>query len=168
MAKLRLEKSILLISLIIIFGSCGYQFIKEDGKKVFIHTVSNSTLQPKIDLYLADELKKTLIEYPEFSLVNNEGAADYVLCVDIKRWERMPLFFSKAGEDEITIAKFKVETELSVSCDGKQLLHDIISDTFSVSLVSGYKEEEILQRISQKLSGRIYFYLLEKNEKKRL
>lgn len=162
MAKYRLERLILLISTVFIFSGCGYKFLTGGGKKVFLHPVLNSTMQPRIDVYLSGELKKTFVEYPEFSIVNRESEADCVLHVTIKKWERLPLFFSKEGRDEITIARFYVAIELTVSGAGQGTFTEEINDTLSVSLAGDYQEDAVLQKISQKLAGKIYFYLLEK------
>jgi hypothetical protein len=162
MVKFRLERLTLLISIFLVFSGCGYKFISGGGKKVFLQSVLNSTLQSRIDLYLAGEIKKVFVEYPEFSPVNHEDAADYVLQVNIKKWERMPMFFSKEGRDEISIAKFYIETEVVVSRKKQKLFTDLISDVLAVSLVNAYDEEYILQKISKKLADKIYFYMLEK------
>jgi hypothetical protein len=167
MAKSRLKRLILLISLIPIFSGCGYKFIAATGKKIFLRPIVNSTLQPNIDIYLNKELRQTLIEYPEFSPVNQEKAAEYLMHIEIKKWERLPLFFSKEGGDEITIAKFQIEVEVAVSKKGGKFTPVTIKDTLSVPLAREYKEEDILQKTSKKLSDKIYIYLLEKNEKEK-
>lgn len=162
MVKYRLKKLILLVSLFVICSGCGYRFISEKDKNLFLRPVLNSTLQPRIDLYLSGELKKTFIEYPGFSVVDREGVADYILQVNIKKWERLPLFFSKEGDDEIVIAKFRIETEITLSSQMQKTFSETIVDTFSTSLGREYKEDEVHQNISRKLAEKIYFYLMEK------
>ncbi len=163
MAKFRLKRSILPVSLILIaFSGCGYRFISPECRNIFLRPVLNSTIQPRIDICLSGELKKTLIEYPEFSVVNSEDAADCVMQVNIKKWERLPLFFSKEGDDEIVIAKFRIEAEIVISGPSLDTSAETIADTFSASLATEYNEDEVHQKISRKLAEKIYFHLMEK------
>ncbi len=166
MARYRPERLVLLISAVLLLGGCGYRFISSGGEKIFLRQVSNSTLQPRIGIFLSGELKTTFVEYPGFSPVNSEKDADLALHVNIKKWERLPLFIEKKGTDEITIARFNIETAIAVTRKGQTVMEDTVSDTLSVSLAKEYDEDGILREISRKLAAKIYFYLLDKHEKK--
>lgn len=162
MGKYRLKKSTLLVSLLFIFGGCGYKFISGINRAVFLKPILNSSMQPGIDLSLSGELKNTLVQYPGFTISGKEADADCILEVNIKKWERFPLFFSTEGDDKIVIAKFRVETDISLSEPARKPFTKTIADTFSISLATEYKEDEVLRKISRKLAERIYFLLMER------
>jgi len=165
MVKMPLKNYVAIISITILLCGCGYKFLSPAKTKIFIYPITNYSLQPLIDVYLSDALRNVFIEYPEYQLVKSPQAAEYTLKVNIKKWEREPLFFSGEKSREIVVARFLIETEIALSENGKDVLADTITDKISVSLAKEYKEEDILTEVSKKLAQKIYFYIIEKNEK---
>ncbi|MCM8762409.1 MAG: hypothetical protein NC905_02310 [Candidatus Omnitrophica bacterium] len=162
MVKMPLRNCAAIISITVLLCGCGYKFLSTGKTKIFIYPVTNYSLQPLVDIYLNDALRDVFIEYPEYQLVKNLSDADYALKVNIKKWERSPLFFSGEKSREIVIAKFLVETEIELFKGKKIIFTDAIVDNISTSLGKEYKEEDILTDISKKLALNIYFHIIEK------
>jgi len=166
MVKMPLKNCVAIISITILLCGCGYRFLSTTNKtKIFIYPVTNYSLQPLVDVYLSDALRNVFIEYPEYQLVKSQQDAEYTLKVNIKRWEREPLFFSGEKSREIVIARFLIETEIALLKNGKDVFADTVTDKISVSLAKEYKEEDILADVSKQLAQKLYFYIIEKNEK---
>lgn len=162
MEKRHLKNSAVIISMVVLICSCGYKFLSTSKAKIFVSPVVNYSLQPLVDIYLTNALRDVFIEYPEYQPVKNSSDAEYILDVHIKKWERVPLFFSEEKSREIAIAKFSVETEIILHRNGKVILTNTIADNISVSLAKSYQEEDILYETSKKLALKIYFYILER------
>ncbi|MCM8830076.1 MAG: hypothetical protein NC824_03660 [Candidatus Omnitrophica bacterium] len=162
MVKMPLKNCVAIISITFLLCGCGYKFLSTDKTKIFIYPVTNHSLQPLVDVYLTDALRGVFIEYPEYQLVKNLSDADYGLKVNIKKWKRVPLFFSGEKSREIVIAKFLVETEIQLFEGPKIIFTDTIVDNISTSLGKEYEEESILMDISKKLALKIYFHIIEK------
>ncbi|MDD3726705.1 MAG: hypothetical protein PHI44_05870, partial [Candidatus Ratteibacteria bacterium] len=153
-------------STVIFICGCVYKFIENSWKNIFVYPITNFSLQPLVDIYLTDALKNVFIEYPEYHLVNDVKDAEYTLKVHIKKWERPPLFFSGEKSREIVIAEFQAETEITLYKNGEVVFADTITENIPVSIAKSYEEEDILSEASKKLSLKIYFYIVEKNERK--
>lgn len=162
MAKLRPAKLALLISACFLLNGCGYKFVTGEQPKINVKPVLNYSSQPLADFYLSEAIRKAFIEYPDFSLVNSEAAADYVLHLKINRWKRNPVFFSRKDSKEIAIAGFDTETEISLFKNGENVFTETVKETLSVGLAEEYREDYVLEKISQKLAEKIYFRVLDK------
>ncbi len=165
MAKLRPKSYVFLISMVVFFSGCGYKFITGADRKIFIHPIVNSSTQPLADIYLDRAVRKIFVENAGFSIMNSETAADYALHLSIRKWERSPLLFPADNPKEIVVAKFYIEAEISASKNSENLFVDKVSETFDESLYTEYNEDEVLEKISEKLARKIYFKLIQENEK---
>ncbi|MBN1445994.1 MAG: hypothetical protein JW957_07810 [Candidatus Omnitrophica bacterium] len=152
----------LLISACFLLSGCGYKFVAGGQPKITVKPVLNYSLQPLADICLSEAVKKVFVEYPDFSLVNSEAAADYVLHLKINRWKRKPVFFSRKDSKDIAIAGFETETEISLFKNGENIFTETVKETFSASLAEEYREDYVLEKISQKLAEKIYFRVLDK------
>jgi len=164
MEKLLLRKY-LLYSLIIFFTGCGYKFIHQREKRIYIEPISNYTFQPQMEIYLNESLRDTITSYPGFSLVNSKKAADYSLKIKLLKLEREPLFFSREKANEIVNARFNINFDVFLKKEGEVISHRIFSETLSFPLTRTFEEEKVLQKLCQKIALKIYFWLVEENEK---
>lgn len=166
MAKFRLIKYLLMISTVLVFNNCGYKFLNTKGTSVFIPIIQNSSLTPQLEIYLTNELIKVFTESPYFFYTSSEKDSDIKIKINIKKVERVPLFHSSDKIPNIVSAKFSIDTYVQLFKRDKLILEEIITENISASLVVDNKEEEVLKKISEKLSEKIYFWLLEKDGKK--
>ncbi len=171
MEKSRLKNFVLLISIILLFTNCGYKFLREGEKSIFVMPVENLTLTPQMDIYLNSEIRRVFIQNPHFILSSTDGPADIILKIRIIKTSRQPLFYasedSSTSEDasEIITAKFYIEAEMELLKEGSLLLKETISETIAFSLSVGYQEEDVLKSVSEKFASKVYFWMIEKNEK---
>lgn len=164
MEKLQLKKY-LLFSLIIFFAGCGYKFIHQKEKKIYIETISNHTFQPQLEIYLDESLRDVINSYPEFSIVNSKKYADCSLKINLLKLVREPLFFSGEKTDEIVNARFNVKFEVILKEKGKLISQKILSEKLSFSLARDFEEEKILKKLSDEIAVRVYFWLVENENK---
>ena len=162
MVKMLLRNCAAIISITVLLCGCGYKFLSTAKTKIFIYPVTNYSLQPFVDVYLSGALRDVFLEYPEYHPVKNLSDAEYALKVNIKKWERSPLFFSGEKSREIVVAKFLVETEIELSEGEKVIFTDTITENISASLGKEYEEEDILKDVSKKLAMKIYFHIIER------
>ncbi len=162
MAKLRPKRLALLISACLLLSGCGYKFVTGGQPNINVKPVLNYSSQPLADIYLSEAMRKAFVEYPDFSLVNSEAAANYVLHLRINSWKKEPVFFSRKDSKNIAIAGFYTETEISLFKNGENIFTGTVKETLPVSLAEEFREDYVLEKISQKLAEKIYFMVLDK------
>jgi len=160
-----LNRKFLVISFLFLFAGCGYQLIKNQStKNFFISNFENLTLQPQLQIYLTDNLEEKILSYPYFKLTKNKGKADIIVDGAIKKFEREPLFFSSGDSSNIIIAKFIVSVDLKLTKGEEQIFQTTLNENLSISLSQNYKEEEMMRKITDLISQKIFSIILKKYE----
>ena len=165
MGKLLQRKYLPLISIILLFANCGYKFLSVKEKAVFIMPVKNSTLQPGFDTLMDRAMRQVFTEEPHFLLSGRQEESDIALKIDVKNAERRPLFYSRRDSSEIVSGGFYIEADVQVFKSGEQVLMETLSEHLSFSLAVSYREEEAMGYLAKKFAAKIYFWMVEKNEK---
>jgi outer membrane lipopolysaccharide assembly protein LptE/RlpB len=163
MAKLS-GKNLAVVSLFVfLLSGCGFHHLDMSDTSLCILPVHNVTLQPAMEIYLTQAVKEAYLEYPSFSLVDSDEEADYILKIKLKKFGRIPLFYS--DNDRIVSARFITEVEVGILSRDKIIAEETLSQNFAFSLKQDYREEEILRKVSRELARKIYFWTINEKEK---
>lgn len=167
MDKLPGKKSLFFLSLLILTSGCGYHLVNPTSRtKVYIGYLVNDTFQPQLDIYLLNELKEKILNYPGFELVSDLSRADWQITGRIIKFEREPLFFSTENSDKIILARFNIGINLKITNSEYTSEEQTIEENIAVALTPTYQEEEMLKKISQEVADKIFFRFLRIYEKK--
>ena len=167
MTKSRICPGIFFLSICFTFilTGCGYHLVNFQSRpSVFIEVFRNESLQPRLETYLIDCLRESVMEHPGFILSSNRSEADISIEGNISEFSRTPLFFSSGDPEEIIIGKFLVRIEFEIKKDGRCLSKDIMEKSFSLNLSRSYNEEKMLKGISEQVARDLFFMLIRKRE----
>ncbi len=165
MDKKQKRKLALISLLLLLFSGCGYKFLNKGSEKVYIKKIENLTLQPKLQMYLYNNLTEVIINYPSFTLTSSEDNADYVLTILLNKINRTPLFYDKEDSDEIVSSKLTVEGEILLERNGEEIKKSFVQ-FISYPLSKSYDEEEVLNDITKKIAIKVWTIILENEERK--
>ncbi|MGC8976919.1 MAG: hypothetical protein ACP5OB_04785 [Candidatus Ratteibacteria bacterium] len=161
MGKLLLKKLIRVFSIFIIFTSCYLSKNFQGNKRIYFEKIENFSNQPNLTFVLNEKIRELIIKYPEFNISNNEKFSDYIADLKILKFERKPLFYSNENSDDIVGAEFQIEVRLILKENGVIITDKNLVEKFSTSIFRIYNEEEVLDKISERIAKKIYFEILK-------
>ena len=172
----------LLIFIVLIFftTSCGYKAgyninDKRDSNKVlnvFIDFFNNKTLEPRLEDYLIEELKREFIIHPNINIVFKDEA-DFIINGDILDFKKQSISYSTTDKT----LEYRLEMTVKVLVKDKKgkILNQKVFQ-WNKEYVSGYtgsrnfdvgaseaKKKEFIKKICYDLSGNIYHWLFSNN-----
>jgi outer membrane lipopolysaccharide assembly protein LptE/RlpB len=157
----QLKKLIIVIPLVFLLCSCGYQLVREKGiyggdiSSIYISIFKNQTFEPHISQYVTDAFSKELLSTGLFTV--NKESSDGYLQGTIMKITTAPYTLSIAG---ITIEKtVTLETDMALyrkngSFIKRWSLAD--SETYRVDNVNyeEYNKEDAIKRLSARMARR--------------
>lgn len=148
---------LIFFEILFLFSGCSYKIINPSEKTVYVDCFSNHSLQPQIEIWLLKNLKKTIVESPVFSLVNDKEKADIVISGVIDDFTRSPEFISESGQ--IIMASYKAKVSLVISQNGI-ISQKPIEQVYFLELSKRFKMDYLLDMISKKISQDIHYQLI--------
>ncbi|MCX7916741.1 MAG: hypothetical protein N2589_01240 [bacterium] len=154
------KKSIGVFSVFLLFVSCSINKTISEKNKLYIENIENNTNQPLITFTLNENINRTFIEYPGFTLTKSKEDADFILFLRVLKFERIPIFYDKEKVDDIVGTKYQIEYEIEIKKE-KNLFNKKLKESISTSISKEYKEEKVFSQISEEISKKIYFEILK-------
>lgn len=148
---------LIFIEALFLFSGCSYKLINPSEKTVYVDYFSNHSLQPQLEIWLLKNLKKTIVESPVFSLVNDKENADIVINGIINDCTRSPEFISESGQ--IIMASYKAKVSLVIERNGR-ISQKSIEQVYFLELSKKFKMDYLLNMLSKKISQDIYYQLI--------
>ncbi|MCM8767619.1 MAG: hypothetical protein NC816_01120 [Candidatus Omnitrophica bacterium] len=162
-----MKKLIRVCSFFLLLTSCYINKNVSEKNKIYLEKIENLTNQSILNSLINKKLKETILNYPDFVITNLKENSDYILLIKILKYERIPLFFDKKDFDNIVGVKHRIEFNIEVKRKNSIIISKNLAETISSSIYKEFKEEEIFSKLSEQISKKIYFELLnfKKNEK---
>ncbi|MCM8803942.1 MAG: hypothetical protein NC833_01645 [Candidatus Omnitrophica bacterium] len=154
-----MKRLIKVFSIFLFFTSC-YLNKNINGKRIFFERIENFSNQVNLTFILNQKIKERILEYPGLSITDIKENADYIVNLKILKFERIPLFYSKEA-DNIVGAKFEIGLKLDLKEKDKLIFDKNLFETISFSIYKEYNEEEILNKISERVAKKVYFEILK-------
>ncbi|MCM8772134.1 MAG: hypothetical protein NC922_03525 [Candidatus Omnitrophica bacterium] len=149
--------------LLFVFVSC-YLNKNIAGKKIYFEKFENFTLNSSLNFFLNEKIKEIFLKYPGYTLTETKENSDYVCQLQILKFERIPLYYSKENIYEISGARFEIKVKISIKNNDLNFEKELV-ESVSTSIHKEFKEEDILSRISEGIAKKIYFEFLNLNKK---
>ena len=156
-----IKKLLLLIPLVFLFCSCGYQLVREKGiyggdiSSIYISIFKNQTYEPHIAQYVTDAFSKELLTTGLFT-VNKEGSDGYMQGT-IMKITTQPYTLSITG---ITIEKtVTVDVDMALYRKNGNFIKRwplSESETYRVDIISyeEYNKQDAIKRLSARMARR--------------
>lgn len=163
MEKLLIKKLIKIISLIsfLFISGCKIEKNFSEKNKIYLEKMMDYSDQPQLIFFLTNGIREVILKYQGFTIVNSEEEADYSLKIEIEKFERIPLFFSKEDSNDIAGAKFDIEWKVKIKEKGEVIFEKNLNYNFSFPTYRNYEEEKILNEISEKIARMTYYVLMD-------
>lgn len=155
MEKLQIKKLILISSLLFLF-SCYFNNNLKKEKKLFIEKIRNFTEQITIEYYLVEKIKQTFLDYPGFTIVTDKNLADLICEIEIIEFDRIPIYLSKKEPYKVCGSKFEVKVKIILKNKNEIFNESMIEESFITSTGSIFKEENVMETLSERISKKVY------------
>jgi len=160
-----MKRLIKVCSLFLFLTSCYLNKNIYEKNEIYFEKIENFSSQPSLTFILNEKIREIFLKYPKYTITNLKEKADYNIELKILEFERIPLFYSKLDPDEISGAKYEIKLRVNINDKDKKIVEKEIVEHISFSIYKEYREEEILNRISEHVAKRVYFEILKISKK---
>ena len=155
-------KKLIICNIFFLFASCYLnKNISANDKKIYFENIENFSNQPNLVFILKEKLEENFIKHPKFEISYSEEETDYFIFLKILKFERVPLFFSKKDAENIVGARYEIEIDFSLKGKDGLIINRKFNESFSTSIYKKYNEDEILAKICERISKKLYFEILK-------